>query len=418
MRVDSTLALLAKGYAWLPDRRRRSADGIMDTRLMGRRTVGIAGPEAARFFYDEQHVRRAGAVPEPVLATLFGHGAVHTLDGAAHRHRKALFLRLLDQSAAEDVASRAASEWDRAAAGWAGRDVVLFDETTRILTAAVTGWAGVPVDPADQDRLARDLVAMVDGFATAGPRHWRARRARARREDWLAGLVTELRAGRYAAPDGSPLGEVARHRELDGAELPPRVAAVELLNLLRPTVAVTWFVSYAAHALHRWPEHRERLAEGDPAFATAFAHEVRRLYPFAPLVGGRAACHLEWRAHRLPAGGMLLLDLYGQNHDPQLFADPYRFDPDRFLNQPPGEFDLVPQGGGDPATGHRCPGEPAAVALLRDLGVRLARLDWTLPPQDLSIPLRRVPPRVASGVVLSVGPPEGDHPNRECARGR
>lgn len=404
MRVDSTLALLAKGYAWLPDRRRRSADGVVDTRLMGRRTLGLAGPDAARFFYDEQHVRRAGTVPEPVLATLFGRGAVHTLDGDAHRHRKALFLRLLEERAGEDVAARAGREWDRAAAGWAGREVVLFEEAARLLTAAVTGWAGVSVEPADQDRLAADLVAMVDGFATAGPRHWRARRARARREDWLAGLVTEVRAGRRAAPDRSPVGEVARHREPDGAVLSPRVAAVELLNLLRPTVAVTWFVSFAAHALHRWPEHRPRLAEGDPAFATAFAHEIRRLYPFAPLVGGRAARDLEWRGHRVPAGGTVLLDLYGQNHDPRLFVDPYRFDPDRFLHRPPGEFDLVPQGGGDPATGHRCPGEPVVVALLRDLGVRLARLDWTLPPQDLSIPLRRVPARVASGVVLSVSP--------------
>ena len=50
--------------------------------------VTETGPKALEFFYDEDHVRRAGALPEPVVSTLFGHGAVHTLDGAAHRARR------------------------------------------------------------------------------------------------------------------------------------------------------------------------------------------------------------------------------------------------------------------------------------------------------------------------------------------
>ena len=37
-------------------------------------------------------------------------------------------------------------------------------------------------------------------------------------------------------------------------------------NVIRPTVAVSWFVGFAAHALHRWPDDRERLRAGG-AFA-------------------------------------------------------------------------------------------------------------------------------------------------------
>lgn len=36
------------------------------------------------------------------------------------------------------------------------------------------------------------------------------------------------------------------------------------------------------------------------------------------------------------------------------------------------------------------------------LATRLAALDWTLPPQDLTISLRRIPARPRSGVVLAV----------------
>ncbi|MFJ8567578.1 hypothetical protein [Streptomyces sp. NPDC093514] len=96
---DSTLSLLSQGYAWLPNRMRTSTDGTVRTRLLGRPTIALRGPEAVEFFYDERHVLRAAALPDPVLDTLFGQGAVHTLDGDAHRARKAMFLALLKDEA-------------------------------------------------------------------------------------------------------------------------------------------------------------------------------------------------------------------------------------------------------------------------------------------------------------------------------
>lgn len=397
--ADSSLALLAKGYTWLPDRRRRTAAPLVRTRLMGQHAVALHGPDAVRFFYDERHVERATALPGPVLSTLFGHGAVHTLDGRDHRVRKDMFLSLL--TGAEAVAGlvdRVGLVWDEAVPSWSGRRVVLFDEAGRVLTRGVCHWAGIPLD--DAVPVARDMVAMVDGFATAGPRHWRARRARARREAWLGQLVEDVRAGLVTAPAGSALDVVTRHRDADGQFLDPHTAAVELLNVIRPTVAVAWFVAYAGHALHRRPGMRERLRGDDLSYAVAFAHELRRFYPFAPFVGGRAVTDLEWRGEPIPSGTMILLDLFGQNHDPAVHDDPYTFEPRRFLQRPPARDELIPQGGGDRAAGHRCPGEDVTVALLRDLAPRLARLEYDVPEQDLRIPLNRMPTRVRSGFVI------------------
>lgn len=400
--LDSTLPIFLEGYAWLPDRLRRSGGRPVHTRLMGQRAVGLSGPEAARFFYDEDHVERHSAVPGPVLSTLFGHGAVHTLDGADHRHRKAVFTSLMGPEGVAALVDRATAAWDTAVADWTD-EVVLFDEASRVLARAVCEWTGVPIDESEVHPIAADLVALVDGFATPGPRHWRARRARKRREAWLAHLVADVRRGAATVPAGSAVEVVARHRDTSGQLLDPRVAAVELLNLLRPTVAVCWFVAFTGHALHRWPEHRARLREDDPAFAEAFAHEVRRFYPFAPFIGGRAVRDLTWRDTQVPAGSLVLLDLYGQNHDARLWDDPYTFAPQRFVDRPIGAFELVPQGAGDARTGHRCPGEGLAVALLQALSVRLARLDYDVPEQDLSISLRRIPARPRSGVVLTSG---------------
>ncbi|MGC9501724.1 cytochrome P450 [Streptomyces sp. WG7] len=398
--VDSSLAVLAKGYAWLPDRRRRTAGPLVRARLMGQHAVALHGPEAVRFFYDERHVERGTALPGPVLSTLFGHGAVHTLDGQDHRVRKGMFLSLLTgPEAVTGLVEHVAAAWDAVVQSWPGRpSVVLFDEASRILTRGVCQWAGVPLG--DAWSVARDLVAMVDGFATPGPRHWRARRARARCEAWLGRLVEDVREGKVTAPAGSVLDVVVRHRDADGGLLAPHTAAVELLNVIRPTVAVCWFVAYAGHALRARPDVRERLREDDPAYAVAFAHELRRFYPFAPFLGGRAVTDLEWRGESIPSGALILLDLYGQNHDPDLWDEPYAFHPDRFLDRPPQRDELVPQGGGNRTAGHRCPGEDITIALLGALGPRLARLEYEVPEQDLRIPLNRLPSLVRSGFVI------------------
>lgn len=401
--LDNTIALALEGYGWLPNRRRRTVDGVVQARLMGQRAVGLCGPDAARFFYDEHHVRRHTAIPEPVQGTLFGHRAVHTLDGDEHRNRKDMFMSVLgDDQGITALVEQTTAIWDKTVAAWPdGKPVVLFDEASRTITRGVCQWAGVPHSgDSDADALARDLVALVDGFATPGPRHWRARRARGRLESRLAQLVQDVRTDAAAAPAGSALEAVAGHRDLDGEPLDAQRAAVELINVIRPTVAVSWFVTFAGHALHRWPGQRMRLLAGDPAHVEAFVHEIRRFYPFAPFIGARAVNDLTWRGQPIPEGAIVLLDLYGQNHDPDLWPQPYTFDPARFRGRDIGAFDLVPQGGGDPRTGHRCPGERITLALLKDLTVRLAAMDYEVPEQDLAISLRRIPALPASRFIL------------------
>ncbi len=391
--LDQTLAVAIKGYAWLPDLRRRTGGRPVRMRVMGQRAVGIEGPDATRFFYGEGNLERRSALPHPIVATLFGKDAVHTLDGAAHRARKAIFVSLLMHDGIDTLAKLAGEAFDEAADSWRGGDPVsLFDETAKVIAKAVTRWAGIPLADEEVPGLAADLVALVDGFATAGPRHARALAARRRREQWLARMIE----GDRPKPPGTAFAA------LSGAGLPPRTAAVELLNIIRPSTAVTWFVAFTAHALDRWPEHRAALAAGDEEATTAFVHEVRRFYPFAPFLGGRAVRDLTFEGTEIPRGSLVLLDVYGQNHDPLMFPKPYEFRPQRFLDRPVGAYDLIPQGGGDPRTGHRCPGEQITVALLGTLAQRLARLDHYLPPQDLTIDLSRIPAKPASGVQIAV----------------
>ncbi|WP_433793694.1 cytochrome P450 [Actinoplanes sp. CA-252034] len=386
--LDQTLAVALKGYAWLPDLRRRAGGGPVRTRVMGQPAVGICGSAATRFFYGAGNLERHTALPGLVVHTLFGAGAVHTLDGDDHRRRKPLFTSLLLGDGIDRLAKIAGEEFDAAADTWRGGPPVrLLDETARVLARAVSRWVGVPLEDREIAALARDCTAMVDGFATVGPRTARALVARQVWERRLAKIISGVRS---KPPTTSPLSVVAHHSDA-GVPLDPRTAAVELLNILRPTIAVAWFVAFAAHAMDMWPRHQSRMRAGDDDYTLAFTHEVRRFYPFAPFLGGRATRDLFFQGEPIPAGTLVLLDVYGQNHDPELWTDPYRFDPDRFLGREIGEFELIPQGGGDPRTGHRCPGEKITIALLGTLSRRLAELDHYLPPQDTGIRLSRIP---------------------------
>lgn len=395
--------LLREGYEFIPDRCRRLQSDAFETRLMFRRVVCISGVEAARIFYEPGRFTRRGAIPQTALRSLQDKGSVATLDGADHRHRKAMFLGIMTPAAVERMADAFEGEWRARLRQWSRRSsVIFFDEMTAILTRSVCAWAGVPLGEREAAARTGEFAAMIDGAGAVGPRNWRGLWLRRRTEKWARSAIEEIRAGRLAPPEGSPAKIIAEHGDQTGALLPIQIAAVELINILRPTVAVDRFITFSALALHDHPALRATLAAASDEEVESFVQEVRRFYPFFPAVGGRALESFTWRGHRFSPGDWVLLDLYGTNHDPRLWEEPQSFRPERFLGRAPGAFDLIPQGGGDYSTNHRCPGEWITIALMkRAVGLLTSAMRYEVPPQDLRVPLNRLPTRPKSGFVLS-----------------
>jgi fatty-acid peroxygenase len=399
MDKDQTIELLREGYLWAPRMRRGAA--AAPTRLLGRSAVVVGGPAGVRRFYDPR-LRRRGSLPAPIRLVLFGPGTVHGLDNAEHHKRKAMFLDLRTPAAVAELERRAEREWETAVRRWSSREqVVLFDEAVHVLAASVLPWAGVPVTPDELPRRARQIATVLDGFATPGAADAKAVAARLAIGHWAKRLIRQVRADRIHPPPDSALTAAAAARDTRGRLLPERTAATELLNVVRPTVAVAWFITFAGRALHEHTEWRQRIAAGDEEALAAFVQEVRRLYPFVPVLAARARRRQDVLGVPLRRGGLVVLDVHGTDHDPEHWPDPDRFDPDRFLLGSIEPDALVPQGGGDVATGHRCPGEPIALAMLAAAVRTMARLPTTLPPQDLDYDLSRIPTRPRSGVVLA-----------------
>jgi fatty-acid peroxygenase len=198
------------------------------------------------------------------------------------------------------------------------------------------------------------------------------------------------------------LHEIAFHRDLQGRLLDLKTAAVELINVLRATVAVARFIVFAAKALQEHPEHYRRLQGGDEIFLEHFVQEVRRTAPFFAFVGGRVCEPTTWNGYHFERDTWVVLDLYGTDHDDRTWLNPQAFDPDRFARKPPGPFEFVPQGGGDPDASHRCPGEAMTIELMKAAVRQLTQaIAYEVPPQDLSVSRAHIPALPASGFVMA-----------------
>jgi fatty-acid peroxygenase len=406
-QLDSALAYLRDGYRFIGARCDRYHSDAFETRLLLRRTICLRGRDAARLFYDEERFQRRGATPRRVQATLQGASGVQALDGAPHRRRKALLLSFMTPESIESLVRRFEREWQAHLGRWERAPrVVLYDEAGRMLCRAVCDWAGVPLPESDVQRRTEDIHWMIEAGGAVGPRHLRGRMARVRAETWLAGLISRVRAGDVDAEPGRPLRVVAEHRDHEDAPLPPRVAAVAMLNLLRPTVAVDRFITFTALALHQHPEWRRLLRSGlEPA--EPFVHEVRRYYPFFPLVAARTRRSFDWHGYHFPRRRRVLLDLYGTNHHPNLWAEPHEFRPERFRHWFGDAYGFIAQGGGEYDTGHRCAGERLTIELMKAALNALTAMTYGVPDQDLSVSLRRIPALPRSGFVVSNVRPAG-----------
>jgi fatty-acid peroxygenase len=401
--MDATLALLREPFRFIAAGCRRLHSDVFETRVLLRRTLCLTGPESAALFCDPAYFIRDGAVPRRILKTLFGVGGVQTLDGVAHRHRKALFMSWMTPERIAALRASAKRIWLERAAAWADTETVeLYGEARGILTRAVCEWAGVPLRGNDEAKLARQFTCMFSSGKTIGPAHWRALRMRRQSEAWARGLVNKVRSGRLVPPPGSPLESLATWRDLDGEPLQPQIAAVELLNVLRPTVATAVWVVYVALSLHRYPEAREALRT-ELDYAEWFAQEVRRYYPFFPMVAARVRNTFEWHGYRFDKGTRVLLDLYGTDHDPRAWRNPEVFDPLRFRGVSINPFEFVPHGPGDPFRHHRCPGERIAIELMK-MAARLLTADmvYEVPAdQDLTIDWSELPALPRSRFLMS-----------------
>ncbi|HEX6116326.1 MAG TPA: cytochrome P450 [Solirubrobacterales bacterium] len=153
----------------------------------------------------------------------------------------------------------------------------------------------------------------------------------AEREDILS-LMLQARH-----EDGSPMSDAELRDEL-----------VTLLVAGHETTANA--LAWAVERLVRHPAKLERLtdevAAGEDGYLKAVIQETLRLRPVISLVNRSLKAPFEVGGYELPAGVKVAPCIYLVHRDPEIYPEPDRFIPERFLENPPGTYTWIPFGGG------------------------------------------------------------------------
>ncbi len=377
----SFLALWRDGYRFIENRCWALGADAFRTRFFWRKTICLSGPEAARLLQCESRFRRSEVCPAPTP--------------------RIWALERLTTPQIHSLADRLRTELLASLPGWSNHPRLrLISAVREILLQSVCSWAGISLSPRELRERAILVKAVIDGDGLIGPPRWRAHIAWARCERWLARTIGDARDQDRSFPQDALLTRIASHRDETGTMLPAKAAAAELFNVIRQVVALDRFIVFAALALYRYPESRDALVSGRIR-PEAFAREVRRYYPFQPFLVARVRRGFVWHRWHFSPGRRVLFDLYGIQRDPRIWTTPASFAPERFQTAGLPPDPTTPPTGDAALPAPHSPNEALALALMQQIVQFLVHdIRYDVPPQDLTISLRRMPARPASGLVI------------------
>lgn len=301
---EDSPSLLTRGYDFGERIWRRARPGARSARCAssGTRRLRPRSRGGGAVLRREPHRprrRHAGVIREP----LFGHGSVHALDGAAHRHRKATFVEAAYEDAqVERLTPFLEREWAAELEDWrAGGTRTAYDAAVGAFGRAMMRWAGLPGTAAAHTRWAARLAQIVDGFgAPYSPPMSRPSRT-ASSPTAMRDASSKPSAPAICRPRGHGTRPVGRAPRRDrGAPAHPgrRRGAAEQHPPDDRRRAVRGF---RREAVARSPRmaHSDRRRDlrargpGRGTLATMFAQEVRRTGLFVPMLPGRTTTEVE-----------------------------------------------------------------------------------------------------------------------------
>lgn len=219
------------------------------------------------------------------------------------------------------------------------------------------------------------------------------RRAMARLDRAMFDVILARRAAHEPGTRGDVLAMLLSATDEDGHGLSDQELRDELLVLVlagHETTANT--IAWTFERLLRTQAAHDRLRDvvrsgADPdGYLEATILEAMRVRPVVPRIGREV--QVPWRLGDfvVPAGSPILVSVLLVHHREDLYPDPFRFNPQRFVGVRPGTHTWLPFGGGN----RRCLGSALAMEELRvAVGEIARRVDLTVPDPGAERPRHR-----------------------------
>jgi cytochrome P450 len=360
--------------------------------------VMLADPAAIKqVFTGDPKVFHAGEGNE-ILAPLLGRNSLLVLDEKRHMSQRKLLLPPFHGERMQGYGQTMAEIAEGEIGSWpAGAPYELRPRmqalTLEIILRTVFGvGAGEAGKLTELREALREFLDITTNprfllpLLAAGPDRVRRIPSLGRRIDRVDELIYREIAERRRAGDVEERDDVlsmmvgATHE--DGSPMRDEEMRDELLTLLvagHETTATS--LAWAVERLSRHPEKLERLraevADDRDEYLTATIQETLRLRPVISIVLRKLTEPVEIGGYELPAGVSVAPCVYLAHRNPEVYPEPQRFLPERFLDSPPGTYTWIPFGGGV----RRCLGASFAqfemAVVLRELLRR-----WQIRPAD------------------------------------
>jgi len=333
--------------------------------------VFIADPQTIKQVFrgdpDTFHAGEANATP---LEPLMGRNSVLLLDGPEHMRQRKLMLPSFHGERMQGYGPLMREIAEREIARWpVGQPFGLRPRTQAITLEVIMRTVFGIRDAERLRRLGERLAAMLDiGMhsralaaiaippvrRTIGRRIWsRFLRLRAAADAEIYDEIARRRGAADIAERDDVLSILLQAHDEDGRPMTDEELRDELMTLLvagHETTATS--LAWAFDLLLRHPAELERLqaeieAENGTEYLDAVIKETLRIRPVVPGVVRVLKAPVELNGFELPAGARVAPNIYLTHRRPDVYPEPERFRPERFLgDDAPDTYSWIPFGGG------------------------------------------------------------------------
>jgi len=300
---------------------------------------------------------------QPNLSRIFGPGSVFALDGKEHRARRKLLAPPFHGQSIKNYEKVIEEETLRETANWPeGAEFPTLEPMNRItlnvILRTVFGADGAELDflrtiIPPWAKLGSRMATLPEPPFSTGPYSPWGRLAEFRRnfDRTVFALIDKAKSDPRLDERTDILALLLRSRYDDGTPMSPQDVSDELLTLLgagHETTAST--LGWAFERLRRHPDILAKLVdendEGGNEFRQATIQELQRNRTVIDFSGRHVrAPHFDLGEWRIPHGYTVMIAIANVHANADVFPDPERFDPNRFVGtRTPTAW--VPFGGG------------------------------------------------------------------------
>jgi cytochrome P450 len=339
---------------------------------------------------------------ESPLRPILGPNSVLTMVGERHMRERKLLLPPFHGDAVKRYVRMISETIEREIARWpVGQPFSLAPRmqavTLDVIMAGVFGIEGEPAPGTPEHRI-RETIRRLQRLSTrpawqlielfnlgrAEPRG-PMRVVLGRLDSEFYPAIRERRA-EGPKEDGSILSLLLETTDEDGRPLSDQHVRDELISMVlagHETTANS--LAWTFERLVRNPEPYARLRElvrssddeEADAYVEATIHEGMRVRPVIPLVVRLVKRRWQLGEYVVPAGTPVVVSIVALHHRDDVYPEPFRFSPERFVENKPGTYTWIPFGGGI----RRCLGASLAMAEQRVVLAAVAR-QTDLEPAD------------------------------------